>query len=355
MAATTCCSVGLGQRPDGQPQRKGFSFDALIERHDRDKDGKVTRDEFRGPKQFFDRIDADSDGTLTAEEVKKIAARFRGRDGQRPDRQQRKPRRLPVPESVKVHKDIEYAKVGNQSLHLDLYVPQRSEKKPPLLVWIHGGGWRNGSKEGINPMFVRLTAEGYATASINYRLNGLQAHPEHTHDCKGAIRWLRAHADEYGYDVSRIGVGGGSAGGHLVLMLGMTADVKELEGDVGGNPDQSSQVHAVVDLYGPSEFPLSAQNNERFRARYPGAKELWKSASPLTYLSEDDAPVLIFQGDQDRTVPMSQSELLHKRYQEAGLDSTLHIIQDAGHGGPQFSDAERYELVKAFLDKHIKH
>jgi acetyl esterase/lipase len=112
-----------------------------------------------------------------------------------------------VPEGVKVMKDLEYANLDEESLRLDLYLPEKSDTKPPLLVWIHGGGWTKGSKSGINPIFIRLTAEGYAAATIDYRLDGLVSHPKQIHDCKGAIRWLRANADKYGYDVTRIGVG----------------------------------------------------------------------------------------------------------------------------------------------------
>ncbi len=354
------------QNSQGQPSQsrasrspnRGFNFATILKRQDADKDGKLTRDEFRGPKQFFDRVDADKNGIVTADEARQFAKRA-GRRGTPNGRAVRDPRqanrqRHRVPENVKAYKNLEYAKAGDKTRSLDLYVPEHSKTTPPLLVWIHGGGWRNGSKERINPMFLRLTGDGYAAASLNYRLNGLEAHPEHTHDCKGAIRWLRAHAEQYGYDASRIGVGGGSAGGHLVLMLGMTADVKELEGNVGGNLNQSSRVQAVVDLYGPSEFPLFAKTSERFRTKHPQSKELWKSASPLSYLSKDDAPVLIFQGDQDHTVPMSQSELLYERYQKAGLESSLHIIRGAGHGGPLFNSQQQFDLVKAFLDKHIR-
>jgi len=101
------------------------------------------------------------------------------------------------------------------SLKLDLYVPEKSDAKCALLVWIHGGGWTKGSKNGVNASMLRLTREGYAVASIDYRLTGLQSHPKQIHDCKGAIRWLQANADKYGCDVTRIGAGGGSAGGHL--------------------------------------------------------------------------------------------------------------------------------------------
>jgi acetyl esterase/lipase len=201
-------------------------------------------------------------------------------------------------------------------------------------------------------MFLRLTAEGYATASVDYRLEGLNSHPKQIHDFKGAIRWLRSQSDKYGYDTTRIAVGGGSAGGHLALLLGLSADVTELEGVVGGNLDQSSRAEAIIDLYGPSALDLFAEEKAGFgRNKTP---ELLKSASPLTYLDKDDPPVIIFYGDQDEVVPPSQNEVVHERYQAAGLESSLHMIKGAGHGGPQFSDAERYGLVRAFVDRHIK-
>ena len=320
-----------------------FTFEQFSSRHDTNKDGKVERDEFKGAPQWFRWLDQNGDGTVTAEEFQKRTQR----DGrQQPGGGRR------VPDGVKVHRDLEYANVDGQSLKLDLYLPEKSDAKPPLLVWIHGGGWTKGSKSQFNPIFVRLTAEGYAAASIDYRLDGLTSHPKQIHDCKGAIRWLRANADKYGYDVTRIGVGGGSAGGHLVLLLGLSSGVEELEGDVGGNLDQSSQVHAVVDLFGPSALGLFAEKSERFR--HNKTPELLKSASPVTYLTKDDPPLLIFHGDKDELVPLSQSEHMHKLYQEMGLESSLHVIEGAGHGGPQFSDPARYELVKQFFARHIK-
>ncbi len=292
---------------------------------------------------------------LKLPEKKPALANSRNR---RPDKKQTGRRRLPVPNGVTVHRDIEYAQVDDHSLQLDLYLPDSplsnsNKKKPPLLMWVHGGGWRNGDKGQINPTFIRLTGEGYATASINYRLNGLMGHPEHIHDCKAAVRWLRANAQKYGYDATRIGVGGGSAGGHLALMLGMTGDVEALEGDIGEHLGQSSRVAAVLDLFGPSDFVTFSKGNSRFQSRHRDAEDRFRTASPLNYLSDDDAPVLIFHGDDDPTVPASQSELLHERYQAAGLESTLHIIPGAGHGGSEFSDATRYALAKDFFERHL--
>jgi acetyl esterase/lipase len=254
---------------------------------------------------------------------------------------------------IKVLRNLEYAKIDGQSLKLDLYLPQKlnSAKKPKLLVWIHGGGWVKGSKTKINPSILHLVNDGYAAASIDYRLTGLASHPKQIHDCKGAIRWLRANAQKFGYDATNIGVGGGSAGGHLALLLGMSNGIKELEGNVGGNLEQSSAVQAVVDLFGPSELKLFAKSSKRFGHRKPA--KLLNSATPLNYLSKDDPPILIFHGEQDRLVPKSQSEHLHERYQEAKLESALYIIPGAKHGGRQFSDKTRRNLIKEFFDKHI--
>lgn len=321
--------------------RSGFTFKQFSARHDANHDGKVERAEFKGAPQFFRLLDRNSDGVVDAQEFNAKSQRNSLQGNMRQ-----------VPEGVKVLRDLEYANVDGQSLKLDLYLPEKTDDKPPLLVWIHGGGWTKGSKNQFNPMFVRLSGEGYATASIDYRLDGLTSHPKQIHDCKGAIRWLRANADKYGYDVTRIGAGGGSAGGHLVLLLGLSTGVDELEGDVGGNLDQSSQVHAVVDLFGPSALELLANRSKRFRSNK--TLEQIQSASPVTYLSKDDPPVLIFHGDEDPVVPLGQSEYLHEQYQGMGLESSLHIIPGAGHGGLQFSDPARYELVKKFFARHIK-
>jgi len=325
------------------------TFEQFVQRQDGNKDGQVSRDEFKGPAQWFKLLDRDGDGAVTKAEY------TAGMDRLKEVRQQLADRRgagRRLPPGVKAIRDVEYAKVDGQSLKLDLYVPEKSDAKCPLLVWIHGGGWTKGSKNRVNASMLRLTGEGYAVASIDYRLTGLGSHPKQINDCKGAIRFLRANAAKYGYDAARIGAGGGSAGGHLVLLLGTSGGAEELEGSVGGNLEQSSKVQAVLDLYGPSDLMLFAKARARFTQGE--VAERARSASPVTYISKGDPPLLIFQGDKDPLVPMAQSEHMHKLYQKAGLASALQIIPGASHGGPQFTDAKRSALVKAFFDKHIK-
>ena len=251
------------------------------------------------------------------------------------------------------HRDLEYAQVDGVSLKLDIYLPEKKDPAPPLMIWIHGGGWRNGDKRMVNRAVVRLSQAGYAVASINYRLKDLTIHPDHIHDCKAAVRWLRAHASEYGYDPKRVAVGGGSAGGHLSLLLGLSDGVEDLEGSVGDFPDESTSVLAIVDLYGPTDFPEFKRSSTRFQQRGVMSDERLAHASPMTYLTPDDPPVLILHGDKDKIVPVAQSQLLHKAYQKAGLVSELHVLEGAGHGGPVFSDETRFRVIKEFLDEHL--
>src|SRR5208337_2774380 len=156
-----------------------------------------------------------------------------------------------LPPGVKVQRNIEYVENGHERNRLDLYLPEKAEGRLPLIVWIHGGGWRAGNKE--NPPGLGLVGHGYALASINYRYSQQAVFPAQIEDCKAAIRWLRANAKKYNLDTKHIGVWGASAGGHLVALLGTTGSVKELEG-TGGNLDQSSQVQCVLDWFGPTDF-----------------------------------------------------------------------------------------------------
>ncbi len=268
-----------------------------------------------------------------------------------------------VPEGTTVHRDLAYVANGHERQRLDLYLPEASNAPRPVIVWVHGGGWQGGSKE--NPSRVLpFVSEGYAVASVNYRLSQHAIFPAQIHDCKAAIRWLRAHADEYNLDADHIGVWGASAGGHLVALLGTSGDVPEIEGDLGNN-DQSSRVQAVVDLFGPTD--LAKMGGMHNRPRSPEARLIGglvqdkpkeaTAANPITYVSKDDPPFLIMHGDKDPLVPLNQSELLNEALAKAEVQVELVVVKGAGHGGEQFVGAGNgplIEQIETFFAKHLK-
>jgi acetyl esterase/lipase len=260
---------------------------------------------------------------------------------------------------VIVERDVEYGRAGERPLELDLVRPkQPSDGLLPVIVFVHGGAWIAGDKSTAVPRLAALAAGGnYVCASVGYRLSGEAIWPAQIHDCKAAIRWLRANATKYNLDPNKIGVWGTSAGGHLVSLLGTSGDVKELEGDCG-SADQSSRVTCVVDFCGPSDFSAIASAP---RAAGPVAQLLGgspddfakkaKAASPVTYVSPDDPPFLIVHGTEDNTVPLRQAEVLHETLQKAGVEVVFVKIEGGGHGigGP-----EVMERVAAFFDKHLR-
>lgn len=267
-----------------------------------------------------------------------------------------------VREKVVVETDVEYGKAGERSLKLDVLRPKADSEKPrPAVVWIHGGGWQGGNKASGLGRLGGLAASGdFVCFTVGYRLTDETAWPGQIHDCKAAIRWIRANAKKYGVDAEKIGVWGSSAGGHLVSMLGTSGDVKELEG-TNGSPESSSRVTCVVDFCGPSDFLAfaeSAPNESRsggpvqklLGGPLSEKKEVAKQASPVTFVSPDDPPFLIVHGTDDRTVPLNQAERLHEKLKTAGVNVTFVKIVGGGHGigGPAVD-----QRVRAFLDRHL--
>jgi len=263
----------------------------------------------------------------------------------------------------KIIKDIEFAVVQGQRLKLDLYLPEKP-KGSGLVVWIHGGGWRKGSKEKC--FITWLPDHGYTVASISYRFSGVAKFPAQLHDCKGAVRWLRANARKYGYDSKNIFVAGASAGGHLTALMATTSDHKLLEGGVGGNLDQSSTIQAAIDYYGPTDFILRSKTqpsraNEKGSVVYEllggGAHEKVakaKLASACYHVSEDDPPLLVFHGTRDKTVLLDQSQSIQDSYIKAGLSIKLHIIDGAGHGGNIFYSGKNANRLLGFLQDQMR-
>ena len=266
-------------------------------------------------------------------------------------------------EPVKEIKDIEFAKIKDHSLKLNLYLPEKA-KESALVVWIHGGGWQKGSKNNCKVKW--LTEHGYSVASISYRLSQIAKFPAQLHDCKGAIRWLRANSSKYGYKTNHIVVAGSSAGGHLAALIGTTSGNQRLEGDVGGNLNQRSSVSAIIDYYGATDFILRSKTQPS-RANEIGSVvynllgggadkkvELAKLASAAYHVTKDDPPLLIFHGDKDNTVLIDQSEAITKVYKSKGLSVQMNVLSGKKHGGADFYQGENRQRVLKFLDKVLR-
>ena len=264
----------------------------------------------------------------------------------------------------KVIKDISYAIVDGHELKLDLHLPALKTNSR-LVVWVHGGAWRKGSKSSMPLSF--LVAQGYSVASVDYRLSPVAKFPAQIHDIKAAVRFLRAHEKRYGYDATKIGIAGSSAGGHLVAHVGVTGGHAELEGTVGNHLDQSSDVQAVVDYYGPTNFLtiLDQSTPHGLSVRVPalelllGARpevkpELSRLASPVFHVDKSDPPLLLIHGDQDPQVPINQSHELHGKYKEMELDVEFEVVHGGAHGGKQFFDDKRQKLVCEFLERTLR-
>lgn len=258
---------------------------------------------------------------------------------------------------------IEFANVDNHRLLLDLYLPKvEPGTKSPVVVWVHGGAWRAGSRSSVPVQ--SLTEHGFAVASVDYRLSPVARFPAQVHDIKGAIRFLRAKAEQYGLDTKRFAIAGASAGGHLAALTGV-AD-RGLEGEVGENLDQSSAVSAIVSFYGASNLQtiLSQSTPHGLSVRVPalnlllgGLPEeqpgLARLASPVTYVGGKSPPLLLIHGDQDPQMPINQAHELHGVYLKHKCPVEFDVVYGAAHGGEAFYTPEKIARVAAFLHKSL--
>lgn len=248
---------------------------------------------------------------------------------------------------------------------LDLYIPD-SDKPVPCLVWIHGGAWLAGSKDGLAQEIDTLLYHGFAIASIGYRLSSESIFPAQIHDCKTAIRFLKENGSKYNIDSTRIAVAGSSAGGHLASLTGTSSHIQSLEDKSLGSTQVSSRVHAVIDFYGPTDFLIMDELPEGCQdpmihsdpnspeslllgCNIEDCPDKVKMANPITYISRDDPPFLIFHGTSDCTVTPGSSILLEKQLRKEGVNVKLHLLPDAGHGGEAFHSPEIKAMILGFL------
>ncbi|MEO2014955.1 MAG: alpha/beta hydrolase fold domain-containing protein [Fuerstiella sp.] len=268
-----------------------------------------------------------------------------------------------LPAQQQTHRNIEYAAPGGHALTLDVFAPEKRRQPTPVIVFVHGGGWKNGDKKSGEKNAAWLVDDGFAVVSINYRLTDVAQWPAQINDCYEAVRWVRRNAKEYNFDPNHIAAWGTSAGGHLVALMGTRPcpDVEKV----------SSRVQAVCDWFGPSELLTMPPNNvgngrtKEDVANSNGAKllgatvkdvpKLARDASALNNVSTDDCPFLIMHGSEDPGVPLSQSQKLHDTLTVKGVASTLHIVDGAGHGGKLFQSTESRAVVRAFFTRQLMH
>jgi acetyl esterase/lipase len=267
---------------------------------------------------------------------------------------------LAVPEGVTFERGIEYSNPQDTHLQLDLARPKEGDGPFPAIVCIHGGGFRAGTREGYDKLCLTLAQHGYVAVTITYRLAPAHPFPAAVYDCKAAVRWLRANAAKYHVDPARIGVTGGSAGGHLAQFLGVTNGVKEFEGE--GNLDQSSSVACVVNYFGPSDFTKSYDKSVDAKDVLPlffGGDLTTKLhehivGSPLYWVTPNAAPTLCVHGTEDKYVAYEQATWMVDKLKASSVEAELLTLKGAGHGfkGEFLKQAD--EALLAFFDKHLK-
>lgn len=269
---------------------------------------------------------------------------------------------------VEVEEKITYGRGGEVDLKLDLARPDAGEGPFPGLVFIHGGGWRGGNRQRYRREIENAAQQGYVAVTVTYRLTEADKSgkakypfPAAVHDVKAAVRWLRANAEKYNVDPQRIGAIGGSAGGHLSLMLGVTDKSAGLEGE-GGNAEASSRVQAVVNYFGPTEMTVLSETSRgaapivaSFLGGSPKEKvDVYRAASPLTYVSKDDPPILTLHGEKDTLVPPDQAHRLDEAMKQAGASHETMILKGQPHGFRGPANQQASEAMYRFFDKHLK-
>lgn len=271
------------------------------------------------------------------------------------------PTSLPASQ-VEVLEGIPFAQPGGTALELDLARPRDGEGPFPAVVTLFGGGWISGSRAAVRDRIQYLAGHGYVAVAPNYRLAPQHPFPAAVVDVRECVRWLRRHADEYDVDPDQIGAVGYSAGGHLACMLGLASDVDRFGAEDLAPDGTSARVQAVVNYFGPGDLAAKEWSDlaiRKYLIPFLGGTaeqrpEVYRRASPITYITPDDAPILTFQGDQDRTVPMSLSVALHERLRQVGVPNELVIVEGGAHGwGEPHRTRTRQQMIR-FFDQNLK-
>lgn len=246
-------------------------------------------------------------------------------------------------------------------LRLDFYRPKKQKGASPLVVWVHGGAWRSGSRTRVP--ITGLLEDGYAIASVDYRLSGDAPFPAQVHDIKAALSYLRRHSDELGIDPQQMAIAGASAGGHLAALVGVSQSVPALTDRDTNSPDR---VSAIVSFFGASNLETILQQStpHGLNVRVPALQlllrgqpdqkpELARLASPVTHVDAEDPPLLLIHGDQDPQMPINQSHELEGAYKQVGSEVEFDVVHGGAHGGAIFYSPDKIRRVAEFLKKAL--
>lgn len=274
--------------------------------------------------------------------------------------------------NIDFQKDVEYGTGGGEPLVLDLARPVGLDQPAPGLVLIHGGGWMAGNKQMYSGLLKQCAERGYVAVSVGYRFTPKHRFPSQIEDVKCATRWMRAHAEELGLDADHLGAMGHSAGAHLSMILGTMDSGDGLEGE-GGWADQSSKVQAVVSYYGPANLAIPESEVNQLAGRdvfnvaavrtildaavgKPSQEKMeqLKQCSPMTYVNEGDAPMLLFQGTRDVLVPYDQAFWMAGALTKAKVPGRVELIFGAGHGFSKAENERTMQMAFEFFDEKLK-
>jgi acetyl esterase/lipase len=262
---------------------------------------------------------------------------------------------------VQVEKDLVYGTHQGSELRLDIYRPSQGDA--PVVLYVHGGGWRSGDKadDGVRRL-IPLSEAGMVVVSVDYGLVPDARFPDQVHQLKGVVRWLRGNGRRLGLPTRRIAVWGASAGAYLASLLALTAGVERFEGTVAGHLDQSSAVQAVVHWFGQSDLVASGSRSEvearllpfAFEAGLLGVEHIADADRPaelglVAWVSADAPPFLIAHGDRDHIVLPSEGLMLHQALVRVGVQTRFELVGGAGHEGPEFDQPASLALTAAWL------
>jgi acetyl esterase/lipase len=266
-----------------------------------------------------------------------------------------------IPGSIKEIKNIEYKNINGKSLQLDFYRPAEVDRLLPLLVFIHGGGWRSGERSDYLIYLVDFARKGYMTATVSYRLVRDSLYPAAIEDVSDALDWLFRNGMNYGYDPGRIALIGGSAGAHLSMLAGYGWDETSRQDESSEAAEEEHRIKVVVDIYGPVDLTTEYARSQPLVTGFIGhswdeTPELYREASPLNYLDRNDPPTLIFQGTSDNLVPVSQSDTLAARLAALGVPYECHRLPLWPHTMDIVKRVNEFsqEKMEQFFERYLK-